>query len=448
MATSTSPPSSGSQEETLTPPIAPKTTSPTTAAPPLDIYAPPAISPPPPAQSTHTQTADPKVAELELIFPTVEVSVIELVLETCGGSTDRAIEQLLGMTDPNFKPDELSGTREDTQVDLDAEFARSLQMQDEQEYQRHQTQTPPQSGQLPYQPRVRRARPPPPQPGQPDTFYQPSQGERGQQQQGENPPGMLLMEEKIERFAEVGKQTFNSLLSRAKAKYSEYQATQASPITGRGGSSQYGGWSSEEYGRGTAPGGNRGGEQNRPGQRGGLWGDTGNNSPSLTNSPSIRSDSFSSQSTLDPPSLAQAAPLRTSSNRWQPSDAYDDPLPPNRGAMGASPSNRIDVGGRRSPGVGSPDKGLGKIDPAKLGILPKKRVDLMSTSPSAPAPIHKGSSAANNDDDNDDPNPSLPSAPQSLVSKIPPTPPAERDLYRLEDSDDELEYTKNPFDEK
>lgn len=47
------------------------------------------------------------------MFPTVELSVIELVLETCGGSTDRAIEQLLAMSDPAFKPDELNVARQD-----------------------------------------------------------------------------------------------------------------------------------------------------------------------------------------------------------------------------------------------------------------------------------------------------------------------------------------------
>jgi hypothetical protein len=50
------------------------------------------------------------------MFPTVEVSVIELVLETCGGSTDRSIEQLLSMTDDNFKPDELTSVRREEAV--------------------------------------------------------------------------------------------------------------------------------------------------------------------------------------------------------------------------------------------------------------------------------------------------------------------------------------------
>lgn len=56
---------------------------------------------------------NPKVSELHAMFPTVELSVIELVLETCGGSTDRAIEQLLAMSDPTFKPDELNVARQD-----------------------------------------------------------------------------------------------------------------------------------------------------------------------------------------------------------------------------------------------------------------------------------------------------------------------------------------------
>lgn len=43
----------------------------------------------------------------------------------------------------------------------------------------------------------------------------------------------------------------------------------------------------------------------------------------------------------------------------------DDPLPPQKTATG----NRIEVGGRRSPGVGSPEKSTaGKIDPGESGL--------------------------------------------------------------------------------
>ncbi|TYJ53348.1 hypothetical protein B9479_006008 [Cryptococcus floricola] len=409
--------------------------------------------------------ADPKIAELQAIFPTVDVSVIELVLETCGGSTDRAIEQLLGMTDPNFKPDELDGSRQGHQVDLDAEFARSLQMQDEDEFRHQQRQYEAShgagansslpSGQLPYQPRVRRARPPASQ-----AAYQPDSGEREaavggrwdqyeQRPTGDNPPGALMVEEKLERFAEVGKQTFNSFLSRAKQKYAEFQTAQSErPQHYQPGQSEYA----------PAPGGSRGGEQNRytqPQERvGGLWGER-SNSPSISG----RSESFSSASTLDPQPVQLGRggqiPVRQSSGskRWQPSDAYDDPLPPSRDST--SSPNRVEIATRNSIS-GSPDK-AGKIDLAKLGILPKKRVDLMSTSPSKPSHLKSnpssGSGAASSsnakthdNDSDDDPNPGLPSA--SFANKIPPTPPAGNSPYRLEDSDDELEYTKNPFDEK
>ncbi|WWC85980.1 uncharacterized protein L201_000851 [Kwoniella dendrophila CBS 6074] len=456
------------------------TVSATTGAMTEQPHEPP-VGPPPSAIAQTQPTSglkqvheDPKVNELHQMFPTVEISVIELILETSQGSTDRAIEQLLGMTDPNFKSDELVGTREDAQVDLDAQFARSLQMADEETYRQQQAQfhsrvnsgnNPPPttgSGGLPYQPRIRRGQPQQPQGGQ-DAFYNGSHGygteeqrrlesrygqQRDENSQGENPAGMLAFEKKVEEFAEVGKQTFNSLFSKAKAKYSEFQAQQAqnrSNQSGSGYTPENLSPSGDRYTRPPGIGGNRGGEQNRNyGGSSSLWDDR---------SPSLRSESISSQGTFDAPPPTQSQPLRQSSSRWQPSDAYDDPLPPPKSMSG----NRIEVGGGRSSfsgaGVGSPEKQIGKIDPAKLGILPKKRVDLLSTSPSN-STTTSGSSTnpltakKNEHDDDDDPNPSLPNASEALVSKIPPTPPAGDDRYRLEDSDDELEYTKNPFDEK
>lgn len=170
------------------------------------------------------------------MFPTVELSVIELVLETCGGSTDRAIEQLLAMSDPNFKSDELNVAKQGVspimgedgravqfvdvglashlqhQVDLDAEFARSLQLQDEEEYRRSRSRyeaahgsanSTMSQGELPYQPRVRRSRP-----SQPQGFSQPEVDNRfaeyESRKDGENPPGMLYMEERLEKLAEGG----------------------------------------------------------------------------------------------------------------------------------------------------------------------------------------------------------------------------------------------------
>lgn len=98
------------------------------------------------------------------------------------------------------------------QVDLDAEFARSLQLQDEEEYRRsrsryeaaHGSANPTQpQGELPYQPRVRRARP-----SQSQGASQPEVDGRFAEYEstrdGENPPGMLYVEERLEKFAEGG----------------------------------------------------------------------------------------------------------------------------------------------------------------------------------------------------------------------------------------------------
>lgn len=132
-------------------------------------------------------------------------------------------------------------------MDLDEEFARSLVMQDEQNQNQNQYQPRaqqqqgiPTADQLPYQARVRRARP------VPDQYQSQPHGSSWDRQGGDNPNGMLAVEDKINKFAESkfipsenhqitikgGKpmtaagQTFNSFLGRAKAKYSEFQQNQ------------------------------------------------------------------------------------------------------------------------------------------------------------------------------------------------------------------------------
>jgi hypothetical protein len=90
-------------------------------------------------------------------------------------------------------------------VDLDEEFARSLVMQDEQHQNQNQYRSPPQqqqqgipsADQLPYQARVRRTRP------AQDQYQSPPQGGSSWDRQGgDNPNGMLAVEDKINKFAE------------------------------------------------------------------------------------------------------------------------------------------------------------------------------------------------------------------------------------------------------
>ena len=156
---------------------------------------------------------------------------------------------------------------------------------------------------------------------------------------------MMAMEDRLNQYAEVGKQTVSSLFNKAKAKYNDFQATQASNAANR-----------EEVNRSNqpwrrpspgpewtpTPGGGRGGEQNRSK---GLWGDE-----------SSRSTSFSEDTEAQGGQPKPAA-------RWQPSDAYDDPLPHVPLAGQTASSNRIDVaGGRRSP-ASIPAPGADKTPP-------------------------------------------------------------------------------------
>ncbi|KAI9632885.1 uncharacterized protein MKK02DRAFT_19921 [Dioszegia hungarica] len=432
-------------------------------------YAPPTTRPPPPAPAPALNMhSDPKVAELQTMFPSVDPGVIEIVLESVSGSQDRAIEQLLSITDENFKAEE------DQQVDLDAEFARSLQLEDEQSARQYADQnqgytggqaghTNPGAGGLPYQARVRRNQPS--QQGQAQTQaggYGGYENERYSADNGGPPPGvgvgMLQVEEKLQKAAEVGKQTFNNLFSLAKTKYAEFQQTQAQnqsqQTQGQHGSSSGGGlWGGEQaqqspsaagWGRGGAGGaGSRGGVQNygygQQGQQGLGMG--------------TRSESFSSESTNEREMASDPRPvIRPSSNRWTPSDTYEDPLPPGRSTPTGNRGISMNPTGRA---VGSPEgRGTAKIDASKLGILPKKKVDLLSSSPNSSTTIPSQTQPKQevnllDDHGSSDPNPGIPGASHSVISKIPPTPPGRaRGQFELEDSDDELEYTKNPFDEK
>jgi hypothetical protein len=195
----------------------------------------------------------------------------------------------------------------------------------------------------------------------------------------------------------VGKQTFNRFFNTAKAKYAEMQEGHESRKTAQQEVA------AEWREQGAAEGPMVGAHERK--KYGGLWG-------------------------TEPVST----PPRP---RWSPSDAYDEQRP-----SSTSPGRRSPIGlgsGATSPSqVASP----GKIDLSKLGFLPKKKVDLMSTGADR------------------DPNPQLksplspPKSPtrstKSPLDQIPKTPPAELSPHTLGDSDDDddLDYTQNPFDRK
>lgn len=200
-------------------------------------------------------TKEEDVEELSAMFPIIDVGVIEAVLNSAG-SKDQAAEQLLGMTDPSFTP---TPSERELQTSLDADFAQALHIQDR---DRNAGRFPPPPTAPPYRGSylsgrregrlrdrlaARLDRPDYP-PFDPETYvppYQPRARKPRAQRHGHGPydgeyaRAMELQasygdddvhfndfEKKVLHMAEQGKQTFNTLFTRAKAKYEEYSHDQ------------------------------------------------------------------------------------------------------------------------------------------------------------------------------------------------------------------------------
>ncbi|TFY76361.1 hypothetical protein EWM64_g7655 [Hericium alpestre] len=144
--------------------------------------------------------ADPQIASLHAIFPDFDAALLISVLESVGGSQDRAVDILLGMTDPDHVP--TAQLSPPVATELDEEFARQLMLEDEQVQQRAAEPA------LGYEPRARGA------------TWQP-QG-RNQGQGTPERDTMADVQEQFTKIAESGKRTFSSILSKVKAKYQEY----------------------------------------------------------------------------------------------------------------------------------------------------------------------------------------------------------------------------------
>ncbi|KAH8927843.1 hypothetical protein BT69DRAFT_1346973 [Atractiella rhizophila] len=152
--------------------------------------APPLVAPIPVAPE---QPLDPDISELHAMFPDIPTEILSEVLAGHRGDKEAAINTLLSMSDPNFKP---------SQQETDEEYARSLAQEDQGGQYSH----------LAYQPRTRngggrrRAQPPPPEDGRDEMDKIADQLDKfaahGKEQFG--------------KFAEEGKKTFNFLLSKGR----------------------------------------------------------------------------------------------------------------------------------------------------------------------------------------------------------------------------------------
>jgi len=89
------------------PSVPPRTTS-------LSPAAQPAAAPNEPTQTEGNQ--DPNVVALQGMFPDFDYAVLQSVLESVGGDQDKAIDILLGMSDPSYSSTAMATARDDVAV--------------------------------------------------------------------------------------------------------------------------------------------------------------------------------------------------------------------------------------------------------------------------------------------------------------------------------------------
>ncbi|KAJ6507169.1 hypothetical protein C8R47DRAFT_85905 [Mycena vitilis] len=186
-------------------PVPAATESPTQI--PLEVT--PAPTEPAPAAAPPRErelVADPRLSVLRAMFPDFDDSLLQSVLDSVQGDTDRAIDALLGMSDPDYTSEQPPAQQQapQTQEDLDEQLARTLMLEDERQEHVWRAQQQPQQGQRP------QAR------GQESTAA------------GQDKDTMQEFQEQFNKFAETGKKTLGTLFSKVKAKIQEFDAPPAS----------------------------------------------------------------------------------------------------------------------------------------------------------------------------------------------------------------------------
>ncbi|KAJ8521827.1 hypothetical protein ONZ45_g1530 [Pleurotus djamor] len=315
--------------------------------------------PQPQIEETH---ADPRVAALQAMFPTFDDLVLQSVLESVNWDQDRAIDMLLGMSDPEYKPE--TRPSQPPATDLDEQFARQLFL-DEQRAQQASWQA---------------AHPAPPGGGRRSSMQPVYQVNPQAPQQGPQNQGLISadLQQQFTKVAEAGKKTFNNIFSKVKAKMQEFDSPARSdqsttqPTWGAPSSSQqyYGG---NNYATSQQPPAT---QQPVP-QQVPLAQQPAYYDPNPERSPSI-SPQPSPIPAASPPPAAVSNPWMTSTSTSQPSQ-----LP------GTDPTSRA------SPGPGG---GSVPIDGNKLGLLPKRPVSLLRPETGSGAPTQMQRQESTDDD--------------------------------------------------
>lgn len=389
------------------------------------------LSPQPPAitqaentpalpQRSPDDNVDPRLTILRAMFPDFDDSLLSSVLQSVNGDQDLAIDTLLGMSDPDYVSQPLPAPvqHEPTQTDLDEQLARRLMLEEEQAAQNQWR---------------------PPQQDQGNQSYQSRRStSRGRGGGGDEtgrydntvqvvaPPQrdtMAEFQDGFNKIAETGKKTFSSIVSKVKAKMQEFDQGQGQgqgpsrrdtqPTWGQ--TSQFswnGGQPTSSQPQYQPPYHDPNPQRHEsyydpnPPAESGIRG-SGWQSPPIPSS-NLRANSNPTlvpSSTYAPPNFA-TKPIPNPTSFAGNSSTYagsSTNSPPTTG-MGTSPPPELiqrsgDTPRPPSTGVGTPSG----IDATKFGLLPKRPVSL-------------------------------------LREQAPPT--------HRDDSDDELEYTENPFEDR
>ncbi|KAF8070805.1 hypothetical protein FPV67DRAFT_1043812 [Lyophyllum atratum] len=392
---------------------APPPASATAATPSSDASAAPAPNPfrdtnpsPPAASDTATTTApppsaqdqqqqretpgDPRIAALRAMFPDYDDLILQSVLASVNGDQDRAIDALLGMSDPEYKGELTPETPVMSQTDLDEQLARRLMLEEQEQHQ------------VAWQAQQDARRP---------LFQQqqprPTSGQ-GQGQQGQGGDTMQEIQQQLGKFAETGKKTFGNLFSKVKAKIQEMDQ----PRPGQGSGTQptwgggSGGYDPARYEQYVYQGQQQQQPQppysTRPQQQPAYYDPNAQSSYPIHAAPSPSPPIALSGSNVQGYDVTPGPARTTSPPASTPAAAYtaatpptsDTPRPPSTGS------------GRGTQSSAPP------IDGGRLGLLPKRPVSLMR-------------------------------------SQSPPGLQAQHSQQSQQDTDDSdgLEYAENPFDE-
>ncbi|RPD53205.1 hypothetical protein L227DRAFT_513636 [Lentinus tigrinus ALCF2SS1-6] len=342
-------------------------TSTTAAEPPSSVTNTNVQNPEAPP-STNVQTNEnvqgavsPQVEALRAMFPDFDVAVLQSVLESVNNDQERALDVLLGMSDPEYVSTQTAAQPAPSQMDLDEQLARQLLMEDQQQ-QRHASGTswPRRSEDVPYQARQHHPEPnrlPSPEGGVGKSDFQELQRTMGQ-------------------IAESGKRTFSSIVSRVKAKINEYDQSRNGSGQSSGSSTtpQWGSAPPTQIDRHTA---SQAYQQQYFG-------------PGSTTQSQYNPDAEPHQISLQDNTQVTGYNVDAPSTRNQPQPlAAPVPTPAARSTSpvasglspAASPRPSSDVPRPPPTVTGSP------VNAAKIGLLPKKPVSLLNTnSPPATRP--------------------------------------------------------------